>query len=201
MPIYQIIALDLANRIYAGEFKEGDKIYGRSTLASEYNVSPETIRKSIKILEDVNIVKSEKGSGVTISSRENALIFIRRFTHMKSLKELEQDARALIEERAKLDRELTDIITKILHYVRTLRNTNPLSPVEVEITKNCRFIGKTVGEVKFWENTGGTIVRIKRRAKLILSPGPHADFQLGDIFLIIGDENILDRVNIFLEKN
>ncbi len=201
MPIYQIIALDLANRIYAGEFKEGDKIYGRSTLASEYNVSPETIRKSIKILEDVNIVKSEKGSGVTISSRENALIFIRRFTHMKSLKELEQDARALIEERAKLDRELTDIITKILHYVRTLRNTNPLSPVEVEITENCRFIGKTVGEVKFWENTGGTIVGIKRRGKLILSPGPHADFQLGDILLIIGDENILDRVNIFLEKN
>ncbi len=200
MPIYQIIALDMANRIYDGEFREGEKIYGRSTLAGEYNVSPETIRKSIKILEDLNIVKSEKGSGVIISSRKNALTFIRRFSDMKSLKELEQEARALIEERARLDKKLTETITKILHYTGALRNTNPLSPVEAEITENCRYIGKTVGEVKFWENTGGTIVAIKRKGKLILSPGPHATFESGDILLIIGDENVLNRVNLFLEQ-
>lgn len=198
MPIYQIIALDIANRIYDGEFKEGEKIYGRSTLAGEYNVSPETIRKSIKILEDVQIVRSEKGSGVIISSRENALKFIRRFSDIKSLKELEQEARSLINERAALDKKLTDTITKILHYSGALRNTNPLSPVEVEITEKCRFIGKTAGEVKFWENTGGTIVAIKRKGQLILSPGPHATFELGDILLIIGDEKIIDRVNLFL---
>ncbi|KAA5773548.1 GntR family transcriptional regulator, partial [Pseudomonas aeruginosa] len=116
--------LDIANRIYDGEFKEGEKIYGRSTLAGEYNVSPETIRKSIKILEDVQIVRSEKGSGVIISSRENALKFIRRFSDIKSLKELEQEARSLINERAALDKKLTDTITKILHYSGALRNTN-----------------------------------------------------------------------------
>ena len=200
MPIYQIIALDIANRIYNGEFKEGQKIYGRSVLASEYNVSPETIRKAIKILEDVEIVKSEKGSGVTITSRENALKFIHRFSDIKSLKELEQEARALVKERARLDEQLTNVITKMLHYTRALRNTNPLSPVEVEITEKCRFIGRTAGDVKFWEHTGGTIIAIKRKGKLILSPGPHATFKVGDILLVIGDEKIIERVKAFLEQ-
>ena len=41
---YLKIALDLANRITRGELQEGSRIYGRSLMASEYQVSPETIR-------------------------------------------------------------------------------------------------------------------------------------------------------------
>ena len=42
MPIYQKIALDLANKIYTGNIAEGSTLYGRSVLAGKYNVSPET---------------------------------------------------------------------------------------------------------------------------------------------------------------
>ena len=55
-PRYEKIALDIANAIYKGQYEEGEKIYGRSTLAGTYNVSPETIRRAIKILEDVGVV-------------------------------------------------------------------------------------------------------------------------------------------------
>ena len=48
IPIYQKIALDLANKIYNGEVKEGSTLYGRSILAGKYNVSPETIRRAIR---------------------------------------------------------------------------------------------------------------------------------------------------------
>ena len=41
---YLQIALDLVSIIAKEEFSEGSKIYGRSVMASEYNVSPETIR-------------------------------------------------------------------------------------------------------------------------------------------------------------
>ena len=54
-PVYSQIALDIAMRISRGEIQESTKLYGRSVLASQYGVSPETIRRAIKILEDVQI--------------------------------------------------------------------------------------------------------------------------------------------------
>ena len=43
---YTRIAISLAERIASGQLKEGDKISGRSKLSPEYNVSPETIRRT-----------------------------------------------------------------------------------------------------------------------------------------------------------
>lgn len=45
LPQYMQIALSIAGRIAGGDVPEGAKISGRSKLSSEYNVSPETIRK------------------------------------------------------------------------------------------------------------------------------------------------------------
>ena len=49
---YLQIALDLATRIARGELAEGSRIYGRSVMASEYGVSPETIRRALRLLAD-----------------------------------------------------------------------------------------------------------------------------------------------------
>ena len=40
---YLQIALNLAERIAKGELPEGRRMYGRSIIASEYGVSPETV--------------------------------------------------------------------------------------------------------------------------------------------------------------
>src|SRR3954470_6926310 len=106
IPTYERIAIDLANRIYDEKFKVGEKIHGRSTLASEYKVSPETVRRAIKILEDVEIVHSTKGSGIVIASRENAYKYIQRFSNLASIKDLEKQMNSLISERDKLDEQL-----------------------------------------------------------------------------------------------
>ena len=45
---YARIALDIAQRISRGELKENTRIYGRSIMASEYGVSPETIRRALR---------------------------------------------------------------------------------------------------------------------------------------------------------
>ncbi|MFS0638336.1 TrkA C-terminal domain-containing protein [Mesobacillus foraminis] len=200
MPIYEQIAIDIANRIYNGKFKIGEKIHGRSTLASEYNVSPETVRKAVKILEDVEIVKSTKGSGVVISSRENAFKYINRFSSLASIKDLEKQVNSLLQDRKRLDDELNQTIDKIIDYSGKLRHTNPLTPIEVEINAGCSHIGKTVSEVKFWQNTGGTVAGIKRQGDIVLSPGPYATIQEGDVLLIIGDEKTYDRVMNFLKE-
>lgn len=198
IPVYEQIAIDIANRIYNEKYKVGEKLHGRSTLASEYNVSPETVRKAMKILEDVEIVKSTKGAGVEISSRENALTYINRFSNIESVKDMEKQMRKLIAERQKLDEQLFETMNKIVDYSGKLRHTNPLAPIEVEITDECPYIGQTVSELKFWQNTGGTIVGIKRDGELTLSPGPYASIQMNDILLVIGNEQTHSRVMDFL---
>ena len=65
---YLQIALDLATRIAQGELAEGSRIYGRSVLASEYGVSPETIRKALRLLADMKVVDVKPQSGAVAVS-------------------------------------------------------------------------------------------------------------------------------------
>ncbi|SDN73876.1 TrkA C-terminal domain-containing protein [Bacillus sp. OK048] len=199
IPTYERIAIDLANRIYDGKFKVGEKIHGRSTLASDYKVSPETVRRAIKILEDVEIVQSTKGSGIVISSRENAYKYIHRFSNLASIKDLEKEINTLVKEKNKIEGQLLDTVNKIMDYSTKLRHTNPLAPIEVEVFPGCIHIDKTISEVKFWQNTGGTVIGMKRRGELIISPGPYALILEGDVLLIIGDDETYERVVHFME--
>ncbi|WP_160671201.1 TrkA C-terminal domain-containing protein [Clostridium sp. C8-1-8] len=198
IPVYQKIAIDIANKINSGKLAVGERLFGRSILASEYNVSPETIRRAIKLLEDVDIVESTKGSGVLIISRENAFKYISRFSNMESVKDLKIKINNIIEEKRKLDTILIDSINKIEEYSSKLKDSNPMVPIEVEVPDDCSHIGKTISELKFWQNTGGTVVGIKRNGSIVISPGPYALITKDDILLVIGDENIMERVGKFL---
>ena len=75
-PRYQQIAVAIAERIVDGKYPIGSKIYARSTLASNFNVSPETARKAINVLVDLEIMEVRHGSGAVISSKEIAQQFL-----------------------------------------------------------------------------------------------------------------------------
>ena len=72
IPRYQRIALEIASRIASGEYEEGQKVSGRSSIAGQYGVSPETARRAFSVLSDNGIVDPWKGSGMFIKSRKNA---------------------------------------------------------------------------------------------------------------------------------
>ncbi|MDX9917910.1 MAG: TrkA C-terminal domain-containing protein [Gudongella sp.] len=199
-PRYEKIALDIANAIYKGAYEEGEKLYGRSTLAGTYNVSPETIRRAVKILEDVGVVESSKGSGITVLSKEKAFKYINRFKNIESVASFRMKLTDLIEKRQKLESEILTIIDRIIERSSTLSYTTAITPFELEITDNCRLTGKSIGEVNFWQNTGATIVGIRRANETILSPGPYATMEEGDVLLIIGEDEVVEAVKIFLEE-
>ena len=60
---YTRIAISLAERIASGQLKEGEKLSGRSKLSPEYNVSPETIRRTLRLLADMKVVEVKEQSG------------------------------------------------------------------------------------------------------------------------------------------
>jgi DNA-binding GntR family transcriptional regulator len=68
VPVYRQIAMDVASKIANGYYLEGQKLYARSSLASQYNVSAETARRAISILSNMRIVDTAKGSGVIVLS-------------------------------------------------------------------------------------------------------------------------------------
>ena len=97
-----------------------------------------------------------------------------------------------------MDEELEARINKLIDFSERFKNTNPLVPLEVGIVSSCIFLDKTIAEVNLWQNTGATVVAIRREGNMILSPGPYAVFKDGDSFLFVGEESAYERTNQYL---
>lgn len=186
-PYYLSIARDIAFRVVTGEFKEGQRIYGRSVMASEYNTSPETIRRALKLLDEMKVVEVKPQSGVIALSRDNASRYISNFeydTSVHAMLSQLQDLRAQYDE---LNDKIIGMVSSIVHsrYSFSAANESLLN-FEVSIPNGSWLIGKSIGELKFWQSTGATIAAIRRGKNLILSPGPYAELYNGDVIILVG---------------
>lgn len=199
-PVYSQIALDIAARIARGDLKEKAKISGRSLMASEYNVSPETIRRSFQLLVDMDIIEVLPNSGAIILSREKASNYIEKYNVGKDFRSLKNELKDLLNERDHINNQIIEIIDNIFDISERFRNINPLYTLEFEIPENSSIIGKTVNETNFWHNTGATIVAMKRVDKITLSPGPYLIFRAHDVIIVTGDTGISQRIEALIGK-
>ena len=184
---YLQIALDLARRIAKGELPEGSRVYGRSVMASEYNVSPETIRRALRLLADMKVVEVKPQSGAVVLSADSARRYIENFEESADVRALRQQLKELMAEYADLSRRLSDTVTALMKSRDTFAAAGePLPNYEVPIPKGSPLIGQSIGALKFWQSTGGTIVAIRRGQTVILSPGPYAELYDGDVIVLVG---------------
>lgn len=196
-PRYLKIAIDIAARIVSGKLAEGEKLKGRSVLSTEYNVSPETIRRSMSLLSDKKVVKINTGSGIIILSRERALEFVKNFSSDEVLIEAEQKLNQLLKKRIALDEEISKI-TKQIAEMYKYKRSDLINPVEIILQENSHVIGKSIENLKIWHNTGATIIGVIRNNCIIISPGPYFEFQSDDRVLIVGDEYVIERFNAYV---
>ena len=184
---YLQIALDLATRIAKGELPEGSRIYGRSVMASEYNVSPETIRRALRLLADMKVVEIKPQSGAVVLSADSARRYIANFEEGADIRALRRQMKDMMEEAADLPHRITDTIAALVKSRETFAAAGePLPNYEVPVPKGSPITGKSIGALKFWQSTGGTIVAIRRGQTVILSPGPYAELYGGDIIVLVG---------------
>ncbi len=198
IPRYQQIALEIASKIVNEEYEIGQKIYGRSSVASQYNVSPETARRAFCVLSDLDIVKSQKGSGMVIKSRDNAVDFLTQFNNRTTIETLKTAIAQNIERQQKEMDSLNDNLAELISATEHFRSMNPLMPFSVRITKDCKHLTKSVQQIQFWQHTGATLVAIKRNNGLIRSPGPYATIQVDDIVYFVCQEDSDQRVRDYL---
>ena len=184
---YLQIALDIARRIAKGELPEGQRVYGRSVMASEYNVSPETIRRALRLLSDMKVVEVKPQSGVVVLSADSARRYIENFEESADVRALRQQLKDLLAEYADLSRRLSDTVTALVKSRDTFAASGePLPNYEVPVPKDSPLIGRSIGELKFWQSTGRTIVALRRGQTVILSPGPYAQLYGGDVIVLVG---------------
>ena len=184
---YLQIALDLATRIAKGELPEGSRIYGRSVMASEYNVSPETIRRALRLLADMKVVEIKPQSGAMVLSADSARRYIANFEESTDIRALRRQLKDMMEEAADLHHRITDTIAALVKSRETFAAAGePLPNYEVPVPQNSPVTGKSIGALKFWQSTGGTIVAIRRGQAVILSPGPYAERYGGDVIVLVG---------------
>ncbi|WP_127580385.1 TrkA C-terminal domain-containing protein [Paenibacillus koleovorans] len=195
---YKSIALDIAHKIVSGEFAVGSKISGRSLLASQYHVSPETIRKAIGLLKDENIVLVSQGKEIEVVSDRLAHEYIHRNEYLKSVYSLKQDLQQLLLQKLEVDKKFEALISEIINASDRLQNLKPYHPIEIKVDKQSHAVGKTIANLQFWQHTGATIVALRRGTEVSISPGPHVILRADDVLVVVGDWQVQERTERFL---
>ncbi|KGR91771.1 GntR family transcriptional regulator [Ureibacillus massiliensis 4400831 = CIP 108448 = CCUG 49529] len=197
-PKYMKIAADIASKIVDKKYVIGEKIYARSSLASQYGVSSETARRAIAVLQDLEIVEATKGSGVMIKSSEKAAQFVHQFLDVQSIQQIQMEMLESIKRQRDELAYLQETTEQLVSRTERFRSVNPFVPFQIEILESSPYISQTIGSINFWQNTMATIVGIRRESELILSPGPYATIEKNDIIYFIGNDESIDRVEKFL---
>lgn len=192
---YTRIAISLAERIASGQLKEGEKLSGRSKLSPEYNVSPETIRRTLRLLADMKVVEVKEQSGVYVLSADNARRYLHNFADQTDIRGKQQQLKELLVRQEQLNRQMAALCRDILD--ETSQTPDALPNYYCRIPDDWPHSGTTVGALRFWQATGATIVAIRRGLSYIVSPGPYAELYAGDAVIFVGGVKAREAVSHF----
>ena len=195
LPHYMRIAMSIASRIALGEFHEQQRLSGRSTLSSEYNVSPETVRKALRLLADMEIVRIKEGSGTIVLSAVKAKDYLEQLQSRQEQTALKQRFRQVFKDYTAMGKQLAELGTQILEaQANPLPSDQNLPNYEVEVPEDSDKIGMSIGDLRIWQCTGATIVAVRRGQNILISPGPYYELQAGDVLIYVGDASCKSAV-------
>ncbi|HEQ3712693.1 TPA: GntR family transcriptional regulator [Streptococcus pyogenes] len=194
---YQKIAISVAQRIANGEYEVGEKLKSRTTIASTFNVSPETARKGLNILADLKILTLKHGSGAIVLSKERAIEFINQYESTHSIAVLKEKIRESINDQGKAMEKMAVLVNDFLMQSQSVSKQYPLAPYEIICSQDSEHFGKSIGVLNIWHQTGATIVAIEHAGQFIVSPGPYSVIEKGDHIYFVGDESVISRMKTF----
>lgn len=70
MPVYRQLAAILREQITSGELAPDSPLPSESRLMQEHEISRDTVRKAVRILQDEGLVIPVKGKGTYVTERE-----------------------------------------------------------------------------------------------------------------------------------
>lgn len=185
-PRYLEIAIDIAARIARNDLKKGQRLSGRSILSSEYGVSPETIRRSVSLLEEKGVVEVANNYGVIVGSKSKAIKYLESFDSVQDVSQLKIQLATLMAKRAEIDVEINDVIDRIVDLSGRFTFSDPMKRFEFMVGDKSILANKSLKETSFYQLTQMTLVAIQNGKEMILSPGPDAIILPGSILSVVG---------------
>lgn len=200
MARYVNIAIDIASRILRGEYREGQKVFGRSTLAGKYNVSPETIRRALTLLQDTGIVNVSPGVGVVVRSKKAAEAFLAQSGQRQILRDVQERLHFLLREKDRLDNEIEKLMNELLDY--TFKMAGRFQKIEeVKVTRFSPLVGKSLMEAEFRGKTGATVLAIYRNGEEIVSPRADTIIESDDILIMVVHPEMKEELHSLVDPD
>jgi len=200
MARYVNIAIDIASRILRGEYREGQKVFGRSTLAGKYNVSPETIRRALTLLQDTGIVNVSPGVGVVVRSKKAAEAFLAQSGQRQILRDVQERLHFLLRERDRLNNEIEKLMNELLDY--TFKMAGRFQKIEeIKVTRFSPLVGKSLMEAEFRGKTGATVLAIYRNGEEIVSPRADTIIESDDILIMVVHPEMKEELHSLVDPD
>ena len=114
------------------------------------------------------------------------VVDVANFDDQPSPQSLRRQFADLLEQYDELHQQMIQFTKSLIKSRPHVVEGEPLPNYEIKVPKGSPVIGKSLGELKYWQSTGGTIVAIRRGASTILSPGPYAELYDGDVIILVG---------------
>ena len=135
-------------------------------------------------------------SGAVVLSADSAAGTSKNFAEDAEVHSLRRQLKDLLAESAEVNRRMAETVSALVKGQDTFAAAGqPLPNYEVTIPKDSPLIGRSIGELKFWQATGGTIVAIRRGQTVILSPGPYAELYGGDVIILVGSPSAAEAAH------
>lgn len=196
---YEEIAVDIARKIVDREYREGDRLLGRSHLAGTYKVSPETIRRAIAILHDRGIVRAVPGSGIRVVSRQLAADYLEGLQTRSAIEELQEELAELLARRRELDDRIEEVGGKLAALAgRALAAARRVE--EVELPEGSWCVGQTLASARLRNQTGATVIAVVRNGEEHFSPAPEFVLHAGDLLMVVGPDAARERLQRIVEQ-
>jgi K+/H+ antiporter YhaU regulatory subunit KhtT len=198
---YEKIAFDIASRIVSGDLLVGSKISGRTKMSSEYNVSSETIRKALKLLELAYVVRIHPHSGVIIEDSQHAMSYLNQRKAFMSVEALKDELHDLLQAKKALDSKIENIMGELILAMDRFGFSDPLHRSDFVVTSKHSFANTSIKSLALYQKTQATIIAIKRGQELITSPGPDALLMPQDKVMVIIPKERMQDLNHFLHAS
>ena len=193
---YLAIAYQIAKRISSGELQEGLRLSGRTLLSSQYQVSSETIRKAIKVLETYGVVESKERSGIMVLSAKAAEAYMHRYITQKEDRRLIKDAEEALKELSHAESKAQHLMRKLISVTRT--GFFPFDFFTFDVRDDDAFVGKTLQVLDLKKATGALVIGYEKAGLFYQNPDASLVIEPQMTLYLLGDLTVQKRTEEFL---
>ncbi len=193
---YLSIAYQIAKRIVSGELTEGRRLSGRTLLSSEYQVSSETIRKAIKVLETYGVVESKERSGIVILSQKEAESYMNRYVTQKEDRRLIKDTEEALKDLSHAESKAQHLARKLISVTRT--GFFPFDFFTLDVHETNPHVGKTLQELDLKRQTGSLVIGYEKAGLFYQNPEATLAIEAAMTLYLLGDLTVQKKTEEYL---